>query len=75
MTRKHFKALAEAFAAVSPKGAEWRLCVERIASACRQFNPAFDRYKFLHACGYYDEPNEGGDWNEDRDAKTIQDFC
>ena len=42
MQRKHFKALAEAFSAVTPKGAEWRLCVERVAVACRQFNPAFN---------------------------------
>ena len=61
MTRKHFKALAEAFSAVTPKGAEWRLCVVEVARECRRFNSAFDRDKFLRACGYYDEPNAGGD--------------
>ena len=47
MTRKHFRAIAEALkgAKASPE-----VCLA-IASAISQFNPYFDRTKFLEACG------------------------
>jgi hypothetical protein len=58
MTKKHFKALAEALKAAKPEGqglAElkiWeRTCKEIADSVCAPANPRFDRYRFLCACG------------------------
>lgn len=48
MSRKHFKAIAEAL-----KGAKASLEVcQAVASQMYQFNPHFDRTKFLEACGH-----------------------
>ena len=61
MTRKHFKALADALkdshptqtGDASPDSAEtWKRTVENVAYACRSFNPHFDRARFLAACGW-----------------------
>lgn len=64
MTRKHFKAIADAMRDVRPHytteaGKEFRrveLCqwekgCEELARTLRQFNPLFDKGKFLDACG------------------------
>ena len=67
MTRKHFKALADAlknshpaqspgYVHGSPESARdcrvWAGTVENVAYACRSFNPNFDRARFLTACGW-----------------------
>ena len=50
MSRKHFIALASAIAAIENKKAR-RAAAEKIAAACRQFNPRFNLDRFLRACG------------------------
>ena len=50
MTRKHFKALAEAISKIEDEVAR-RAAAYAIAPVCRQFNPSFDRGRFLEACG------------------------
>lgn len=66
MTRKHFQAIADALRDSKPEpetddpnvtiiyGAayfQWRLTISNVARACAQFNPAFDRDRFLTAYG------------------------
>lgn len=56
MTRKHFKALADALAATRPDPTflperdQWETTRDAVASTCRSFNPNFDRARFLAAC-------------------------
>lgn len=53
MTRKHFEALADALADARPKTSapickmQWDECVGGVADVCAQFNPNFDREKFI----------------------------
>lgn len=67
MTKKHFVALAAALKSSAPldKGAlnddtdcalirQWRDDCRAVASVCAQFNPNFNRAKFLKACGMED---------------------
>jgi len=60
MSKKHFKEFAETLKHARPDHPEalktWKRITEDIARDCRQFNPRFDRERFLDACGYY----EGG---------------
>jgi hypothetical protein len=64
MTQRHFLALAGALRDGRPslndphRLAQWREDVERISAVLRQFNPAFQRGRFLVACGYQ-EVEEG----------------
>lgn len=57
MTRKHFKALAEAFKDVKPssnwanKLIQWEMDCIAVADVCARQNSQFDRAKFLTACG------------------------
>jgi hypothetical protein len=58
MSRKHFRALADALKAEKPgdnwnpnKRVQWELDVKAIANTCAQFNPNFQRDTFLAACG------------------------
>lgn len=48
MTRKHFRAIAEA---LKISNASLDTC-RAIAQVCREDNPNFDTYKFLQACGH-----------------------
>jgi hypothetical protein len=58
MTRKHFEALAEALRTSYPLGmrdtytavAGWETTCKSVAATCRQFNPSFNRARFLAAC-------------------------
>lgn len=45
MTRKHFKALAEAIGS----NAIGHAVAEAVANVCEDFNPRFDRERFLEA--------------------------
>ena len=67
LTRKHFQALANALQSQRPNQewvktpedrigytcavAQWTLDCRAIADVCQRENPAFDRTKFLQACG------------------------
>jgi hypothetical protein len=58
MSRKHFKALADALKAEKPgdnwnpnKRVQWELDVKAIANTCATFNGRFSRSRFLTACG------------------------
>lgn len=64
MTRKHFKALADALKRVKPAKSDfisedaanqaawtWERTVDAVAGMCREANDLFDRAKFLTACG------------------------
>lgn len=57
MTRKHFEAIAAAIAQearIAPDPAAFfqtRMVASSIASSIAQFNPNFDREKFMDACG------------------------
>ena len=57
MSKKHFHALALAFAYRRPephwdanKRTQWSLDVASVADVCQQANPRFDRERFLEAC-------------------------
>jgi hypothetical protein len=61
MSRKHFRALADALKAEKPgdnwnpnKRVQWELDVKAIANTCAQFNSNFKRDRFLTACGVED---------------------
>ena len=64
MTKKHFKAIAEAMSDIRPENvpvmrndrAQWAVTVYRMAELCQSDNPRFDRVRFYAACGY--DPNE-----------------
>lgn len=62
MTRKHFKAIAEALKATRPDsylvdggytgvGRQWIADVEAMARVCFKANPQFDGDRFREACG------------------------
>jgi lipopolysaccharide biosynthesis protein len=58
MTKKHFKAIAEAFKFGRPakhwdpnKRTQWNMDVKAMADVCASFNGAFDRDRFIAACG------------------------
>lgn len=63
MTRKHFKAIAEAFKYNRPAPhwdantrCQWTMDVKAMAGVCRGFNTGFDDERFVEACGgYFDE--------------------
>jgi hypothetical protein len=57
MSKKHFIALANALLAAKPadhwdtnKHVQWDLDTRYIANALAQFNPQFDRDRFISAC-------------------------
>ena len=67
MTRKHFKAIADALASNKPKLSDfgpayeneyecqlgqWRADVMAMVAVCRQFNSNFNKNRFLEACDY-----------------------
>lgn len=63
LSRKHYKAVAASFAnnkpvisihtmdEYGPRYETWRIVTEDLASVFAADNPAFDRAKFLRACG------------------------
>jgi hypothetical protein len=63
VTRKHFIALASELKYRKPHTVPpmrwtdaiggWQAACEAVANAAGRFNPAFDRERFLKACGYY----------------------
>ncbi len=61
MTKKHFEALAAALRENrflpdnEAANVQWERCVEAVAAVGADFNPRFDRARFLAACGM--EPN------------------
>ena len=63
MTKRHLKMLAATLRADRPYGNApclplitftWKTIVEDIATTCGKFDPAFERRKFLDACGVED---------------------
>ena len=59
MSKKHFKALAEALRAEKPpenwnpnKRIQWSLDVRAVAEVCQRMNPKFDIDRFNTACGW-----------------------
>lgn len=54
MTRKHFRALAEALLAI-PDPQERALSARRVAGVCAAENPRFDRARFYAACNVSSE--------------------
>jgi len=50
MSRKHFKALAEAIAKIQDDQQRAELA-ESVADVCKGSNPNFDRNRFYQACG------------------------
>jgi hypothetical protein len=57
MTKKHFKALAEALKNLRPEDKDsaafhmWKHSCAAVADTCRTANPRFDRARFYEACG------------------------
>lgn len=60
MTKKHFIALAQALYEAKPgtfatnyldRHTAWKCTVGAVAAVCAASNPAFNRAKFLAACG------------------------
>lgn len=51
MTRKHFKAIAEAIKTLDAPPEAKREFAAAMARVCRSTNPAFDWTKFMEACG------------------------
>ena len=65
MTRKHYEALARAFALSRPpkglaskKWEQWRECVESMCDELRMGNPRFDEDKFKAWCDTKFEESE-----------------
>jgi hypothetical protein len=55
MTRKHFIAIAKAYAAKLESGADRAMLRSMAETECGVFasiNPAFDKARFLAACGF-----------------------
>ena len=50
MTRKHFQALADEIKEIADVVAR-RLAAEAVARACKRMNPAFNKDRFIAACG------------------------
>lgn len=66
MSKKHFRALAEALRAERPDAealastfAQWQRDVEAVVRVCRGSSVRFDSERFLEACGYF-EPRAAG---------------
>lgn len=53
MSRKHFKAFAEAISEITDRVERIRVA-QLVATVCKQSNSNFDYYKFMHACGVQD---------------------
>lgn len=53
MSRKHFKALADAISQI-PDMANRKLVANIVGSVCKQCNSRFDFHKFFLACGIED---------------------
>jgi len=53
MTKKHFRAFADAIANIDDRTERERVA-SLVANVCRQFNSRFDRERFLRACGVRD---------------------
>jgi hypothetical protein len=58
MTRRHFRALAQALRNTRPgenwdanKRAQWNLDVKAVLDICASENSNFDRHRFIEACG------------------------
>ena len=64
ITRKHFKLIAESLKDSTPEprdfdtpemyevaAGQWRDCCKHVGGVLRQTNPAFNRDRFLDACG------------------------
>lgn len=56
MTRKHFNAIAKAFADSKPdkeshEYAQWEKDVRAVANSVSQFNQSFDFLRFIQSCG------------------------
>lgn len=50
MSRKHFKAFAEAISQITDSVERIRTA-QLVAAVCKQANSNFDYYKFMYACG------------------------
>ena len=56
MSKKHFKALADMVKGLQILKEDDRLIVAlALADTCKEFNPLFNRSRFLEACGFKGE--------------------
>lgn len=65
LTRQHFQVIAHHLYRTRPAPAtgehqQWHMDVRTMADVCGDFNPAFNRYRFMVACGAT-EPDPGDD--------------
>jgi hypothetical protein len=62
MTKKHFEAFAEQFRktyhGTAHGSAERSRVLNLICAVCEQFNPNFDRQRFVSACNQQTQPEE-----------------
>lgn len=54
MTKRHFIRLAEEIANIEDRELAWQVA-KIFARMCREFNPRFNREKFMAACGLEEE--------------------